>query len=106
MLKLNVLGVMGNLQPIECAIFKGRRLAPCPGCGVGTLWPTWTSTVDAAPNVVVSDCGRLSDTDKASGCHCHHAFVAVSWRQLGLGSIAHHLDPRFTVKAPPKVKEK
>jgi len=60
------------------------------------------------------------------------AFVAEPWHLLGLeplldygpwkrrgdaffnslpsclrfyGSIAHHLDPRFTVKAPPKVKE-
>ena len=32
------------------------------------------------------------------------AFVAELRRQLGLGSITHHLDPRFTVEVPPKVK--
>jgi hypothetical protein len=86
---LNVPGAMGDLQPAgtisEPYIY--RRLALCP-LWHWHLWPTWTSTVDAALKFVVSlTAVAFQVQKKLVAVIVIAAFVAELWRLLGLGLV-------------------
>lgn len=90
---LNVLGAMGDLQPAgtisEPYIY--RRLALCP-LWHWHLWPTWTSTVDAARLILWFLCHTWTAVafqvqKMLVAVIVIAAFVAELWRLLGLGLV-------------------